>query len=77
MLHTNNRMQTYWPETKEFIRKNWPEMTAVELERINGNYDKFLFYLKEYYNNFPLNEAIALTKLQKFYNELDEKRFQK
>lgn len=74
---TLNRMQTYWPESREFIKKNWPQFTDVELDRINGNYDCFLTYLKEFYNGFPLLEAKARQLLQEFHNELDERLFQK
>lgn len=74
MPHTPNRMQTYWSETRAFIQENWPKITDVDLDRINGNFDNFLFYLKQYYNNFPLNEAIARGKLQKFFNAMDDKQ---
>lgn len=75
MPHTSNRMETFWPETREFIKKTWPKFTDVEINRINGDYDLFLKYLKEFYNNFPLMEAIALDKLQKFFNYQEEKNF--
>jgi len=75
--HTDNRMQAYWTETCAFIKENWPKFTDIELNQIDANYDRFLVYLKEMYNNFPKNEAIAREKLQKFYNTLDEKQFQK
>lgn len=77
MPHTPNRMETYWPEAREFIKKTWPRFTDVELDRINGNFDRFLFYLREFYNNFPLQEAIARQKLQRLFNALDKKQFQK
>ena len=72
-MNTNNRMQTYWNETTTFIKTVWPQFTDVELGKINGSYDKFLVYLKEFYGNFPLNEAIARDRLKIFYNTLPEK----
>lgn len=72
-MHTNNRMQRHWAEVREFIRKNWSKFTDVELSRINGDFDKFLVYLKEFYGNFPFTEADARGKLQFFFNEMDEK----
>ena len=76
-MHTDNRIQTYWTETKDFIKKTWPKFTDVELGHINANYDKFLEYLKEFYGNFPLNEAIARDKMRLFFNKLDEASFNK
>ena len=71
-MHTNNRFETFWEPTKTFIKANWPKFTDVELSKINGDYDVFLKYLKDLYNNFPLEEAIARGKLQKFFNDLDK-----
>ena len=73
MEHTNNRMQKYWPETREVIKKTWSKFTDVELGRINGNFDKFLEYLLEYYGGFPMTEAIARSKLNTFFNDMDQK----
>jgi len=70
-------MQTYWPQTQQFIKSTWPKFTDVELKHIDGNFDVFLKYLKEYYNNFPLTEAIARQKLQRFFNKLDDEQFKK
>jgi hypothetical protein len=70
-MHTNNRMQRHWLEVKNFIKTQWPKITDVDLTKINGDFDKFLFYLQEYYNGFPLNEALARGKLQGFLNNMD------
>lgn len=72
-MHTNNRMERHWEETKVFIRKTWPKFTEVELSRINGNYDKFMGYLREFYNDFPRSEALARDKMQYFLNAMDAK----
>lgn len=71
--HTNNRMQRHWTEVREFIKENWEEITDVELDRIDGKYDQFLFYLKEFYGdvNFPKTEANARAKMSALFNELD------
>jgi len=71
-MHTNNRMQRHWQETKSFIKENWPKFSDVDLTRINGDFDKFSFYLKEFYNKFPLNEALARDKLRHFHDKMDE-----
>ena len=74
---TKNRMQTYWEESQVFIKKKWPKFTDVEFKRINGDFDRFLEYLIEFYNDYPRTEAVALDNLNKLYNHLDEKQFQK
>lgn len=73
MSHTNNRMQRHWAETKIFIKSTWPRITDVELNRINGDFDQLAFYLKEFYNDFPRNEAVARDRLQRFLNQMDAK----
>lgn len=75
MSHTENRLETYWPEAQTFIQKHWPKFTAVELAHVNGNFDEFLIQLKRLYNDFPKNEAIARQKLQVFFNKMEEKAF--
>lgn len=74
-MHTDNRFETYWNQARDFIRNEWPQFTDVELNRVNGNYDLFLHYLKEFYHDFPLQEAVARGKLQKLFNTLDDKLF--
>ncbi len=68
---TPNRLQTHWHEVKKFIKKEWPLLTDTAISRINGDFDKFLKYLKETYSNFPLEEAKARDKIQRFLNTLD------
>lgn len=70
-MSTNTRLQDHWPQMRAFIQENWPKMTNVELDRINGDYDVFIKYLKEYYGGFPLREAQALSKIQSYLNRLD------
>lgn len=65
-------MQVHWGKVKEFIRREWPDISDTALEKINGDFDLFLKYLKEITNNFPLEEARALDKLQRFMNSLEE-----
>lgn len=70
-MATLNRLETHWNKAKTFIGQEWPELSPTAIEGIQGNYDRFLKVLKEYYNNFPREEAIARQKLQKFLNRLD------
>lgn len=64
-------MQTYWNQTATFIKKEWPLFSETALQDINGDYTKFLGYLKDYYNDFPLGEAKARDRLQRFFNSLE------
>ena len=73
MSFTNNRLQRHWREAKPFIKATWPKFTDVELSRINGDFDQFLFYLEEFYGDFPRTEAVARGKLQVFLNDMDAK----
>lgn len=75
MSFTANRFQTFWPQAKDFIKQMWPKFTDVELGRIDGDYDTFLEYLSEFYNDFPKTEAIARDKLKKLFNYLGEQQF--
>lgn len=77
MNHTNQRMQTYWAQTKDFIRENWTKFNETDLEQINGDYDKFFTRYNEYYNDFPAGEAKIRDLLKRFYNKLDDEPFQK
>ena len=69
---TPNRLQNHWKEISHFIKKEWPKISDTALKNMNGNFDLFLKYLKEAYNNFPLEEAKARDKIQSFLNGLDQ-----
>ncbi len=77
MASTDNRMQTYWTEARAFIEQNWPRISATELDSIAGNFDKFLFFLNEHYGNFPLNEAVARDKINRFLLKTEDATFKK
>lgn len=71
-MSTPNRMQTHWKELATFIKKEWPKLSPTAINTIDGDYDRFLKYLKESYNNFPAEEAKARTKIQAFLNQLEK-----
>lgn len=71
-MSTDNRLQDHWNEAKKFIKKEWPRLSDTAIARMNGNFDVFLKYLKESYNNFPLEEAKARDKIQAFLNTLEK-----
>ena len=66
-----NRMQAHWEKAGEFIKKEWPLLSDTAIRRIHGNFDLFLKYLKDTYDNFPLEEARARDKIQRFLNTLE------
>lgn len=70
-MTTPNRMETNWPKVAAFIKKEWPLLSDTAIRRMNGNFDRFLEYLKETYNNFPLEEARARDKIQNFLNTIE------
>lgn len=71
-MSTDNRLQDNWIEAKKFIKKEWPRLSDTAISRMNGNFDVFLKYLKETYNNFPLEEAKARDKIQSFLNSIEK-----
>lgn len=73
MKTTQNRIQTYWPEVKKLIQREWPLLTEVDLEEIDGEYDRLIRKVKELYNG-PIEimqEAPIRGKLQRFLNDLE------
>ena len=64
-------MQEHWPEVAVYIKKEWPRLTQAAIRGVNGNYDRFLAVLKETYNGFPLEEAKAREKIQRFINGIE------
>lgn len=71
-MSTPNRMQLHWEAVKPFIKREWPRISETAIENMDGNFDRFLEYLKESYNHFPLEEARARNKIQDFINKLEE-----
>lgn len=65
-------METYWQEVAVFIKREWPLISETAIKKINGNFDLFLKYLQESYNQFPLTEATARNKIQNFLNTLED-----
>jgi hypothetical protein len=71
-MTTPNRLQTHWDQAKVYIKKEWPKLSDTAIRKINGDFDRFLKYLKDTYNNFPLEEAKARDKIQLFLNSLEK-----
>lgn len=72
--NTPNRIQLYWASVKAFIQKEWPKITEVDLEDIDGEYDRLILKIKELYGGpDPITrEAEVKGKLQRFLNHLEQ-----
>lgn len=42
-------MQEHWEEVKKFLKQEWPKLTDVDLEEIDGEYDRLITKIKEIY----------------------------
>ncbi|MBX7147618.1 hypothetical protein K1X76_00910 [bacterium] len=70
-MTTPNRMQEHWSDLKIYIKQEWPRFSDATIENVNGDFDRFLKHLKDLYNNFPLEEAKARSKIQAYLNHLE------
>ncbi len=73
MKTTPNRMQLHWDLMKAYLRREWPKLTDVDLEEIDGEYDRLIHKLKEIYRcgDEIQIEAGIKGKLQRYLNELE------
>lgn len=68
-----NRMQVHWDEAKRFLKREWPRLTEVDLDVVEGEYDRLIRKIKEIYrgpDEITL-EATVKGKLQRFLNRLE------
>lgn len=75
MLRTTpNRMQTDWDEVKKFLKQEWPRLTDVDLEEIDGEYDRLIRKIKEIYGGPDgiTQEAAIKGKIKRFLNHREE-----
>lgn len=73
MKTTPNRMQRHWGEASLFLKREWPELTEVDLEEIDGEYDRLIRKVRELCgggDEIQLEGAIK-TKIQTYLNELE------
>ena len=58
---------------KLFLRREWPLLTEVDLEQIDGEYDRLIHKVKELYDGGDeiQIEAAIKGKLQRFLNRLE------
>ncbi len=65
-------MQQHWQEAQKFLKREWPRLTDVDLEEIDGEYDRLIRKIKELYRGSDeiMQEAPIKEKLQQFLNAL-------
>jgi uncharacterized protein YjbJ (UPF0337 family) len=68
-----NRMQRHWENVRRFLKKEWPKLTDVDLEEIDGEYDRLIRKVKELYGGGEeiMQEAAIKGKIQRYLNELE------
>lgn len=73
MRTTPNRMQQHWKEARAFLKREWPRLTEVDLDQIDGEYDRLIHSLKEIYGGAEeiTQEAAIKGKLQRFLDRLE------
>lgn len=68
-----NRMQLHWNEVQSFLKREWPKLAEVDLEEIDGEFDRLIAKLKDLYGGPAeiTQEAYVRDKLQLFLNDLE------
>lgn len=66
-------MQQHWSEARHYLKREWPKLTDVDLEEIDGQYDRLIGKIRELYNGRAeiTQEGAIKTRLQKYFNGLD------
>jgi len=74
MATTPNRMQRHWDLVQGFLRREWPRLTDVDLEEIDGEYDRLIHKVKELYGGGDeiQIEAGIKGKIQSYLNDLEK-----
>ena len=72
-----NRMQRHWTEVSRFLKQEWPLLADVDLEEIDGEYDRLIHKVKELYRlgDEIQVEAEIKGKIQRHLNELENIAF--
>ena len=75
MSTTPNRMQLHWVEVQPFLKRIWPKLTDVDLEEIDGEFDRLIQKIKQLYGGPEeiMQEAPIKSKIQRYLNELEQK----
>lgn len=44
-----NRMQEQWGSVRGYLKRQWPKLTEVDLDQIDGEYDRLIHKIKGLY----------------------------
>ena len=68
-----NRMQSHWEEVRKILEREWPRLTPVDLEEIDGEYDRLIRKIRELYGGPDeiTQEASIKGHLQRLLNQLE------
>ena len=71
MPTTSNRLEQHWEDAKLFLRQEWPRLSDVDLEEIQGQYDRLIGKIRELYggNVEIMQEAAIKGKLLRFLKQ--------
>lgn len=74
MSYTKNRMEKYWEAVVPFLKREWPKLTDVDVEEIDGEYDRLIHKIRELYDGSEeiMQEAKIKGKIQIFLNDLEQ-----
>ena len=69
-----NRMQRHWGPVKFLLQREWPLLTDVDLEEIDGEYDRLIHKIRELYGGPTeiTQEAAIKGKIQGYLNDLEK-----
>ena len=69
---TPTRRQENWDEVKKFLKQEWPGLTEVDLEEIDGEYDRLIHKIKEIYRGPDeiTQEASIKGKIKKWVDTI-------
>ena len=66
-------MQKHWSVARAYLKREWPKLTDVDFEEIDGEYDRLIHKIHELYGGGEeiQMEAAIKGKMQRFLNELE------
>lgn len=66
-------MQRHWPAMVAFLQKEWPLLTSVDFEDIDGEYDRLIHKIRRIYGGGAeiQMEGEIKTKIQDHLNALE------
>ena len=74
MAFTPNRIEKNWDAVVPFLKRTWTKLTDVDIEEVDGRYDRLIDKIKDIYggNIQIMQEAHIKQTLQTFLNDLEK-----